>query len=96
MTTTDRKNLISDKLKSRVIKFYNELTPEDMAGLSKTTSDRPIYKHEHRSLKSKGGRPPKDYQAVDAHVDLGIHIKNQEWAEALTLYYWLRRLVQGE
>lgn len=83
----------SQKRKSRLEsmwKFYREVSAKDCAGL-RPLSEKVQYVHEHKSMKLKGGRPPRDYDAVELLVDFKKAMDNDNLDEAIPLYYILKR-----
>lgn len=72
--------------------FAKTITAEDCAGLT-GQSEKTQYKNKHKSRKIKGGSPPKDYTAVEMLIDFKQAMKEQNFEEAVPLYYSLKRLL---
>jgi len=86
--------LIPDRIIGRMRQFAQMITALDLVGLAPATQ-KTEYKNVHKGMKRKGGSAPRDFTAVDALVDLHIHLENKEWSEAMSTYFYLKRLVEG-
>lgn len=81
-----------ERLIGRMQKFAREVKAEDCAGLA-GQGPRTEYKHQHKSMKRKGGKPPADYTAVEMLIDLQIELKRNNFDDAIPLYYALKRML---
>jgi hypothetical protein len=77
----------------RMISFSNAVKASDFAGLS-GSGEKVQYTHVHKSMKVKGGSPPRDYDAVEMMIDFQSAISQQNYDQAIPLYYSLKRLLR--
>lgn len=77
---------------SAMERFVARLTTDDLVSIT-PISEKIQFKHVHKSMKKKGGSPPKDYTAVEIKCDLEIALKTNNYEEALPLYYTLKRML---
>jgi hypothetical protein len=82
-----------ERVYQNIALFLQKVTVDDLAGLVTPVEDRVQYRHSHKGIKRKGGKPPKDYLAVEVLTDLRQHFQRGELDEALPLYYQLKRLM---
>ena len=75
--------------------FNSLVKTEDCAGLS-GRGEKVQYKHQHKSMKYKGGNPPRDYSAVEMLIDFRRYMSLANYQEAIPLYYSLRRMLNWE
>lgn len=81
-------------LARRMQKFVDNLDPGEFGGIS-PPRDKVQFKHKHKSIKKKGGNPPIDYTLAERLVDLKLCLERQEYFQALPIYFYLRRMVEG-
>lgn len=80
------------RLINNMHKFATEVTASDCAGIS-GQGQKVEYKNVHKSMKKKGGSPPKDYTAVEMLIDFKAAMKAAQYDEARPLYFGLRRML---
>ena len=71
--------------------FCKDVQPEDFAYLPSDPSKKTQYKRPHAPRKMKGGSAPREFQLIEDFVDLQHHLSKREYAEAIPLYYRLKR-----
>jgi hypothetical protein len=77
--------------------FLDKFDISDCAGLSGQQSEKTVYEnYGGQGQKKKGGRPPKDYTAVEVYVDLQLAVDRLDWLEAVKCYHKLIRLLGME
>jgi hypothetical protein len=77
---------------SAMERFARTLSADDFAGIS-SQSEKIQYTHIHKARKRKGGSPPRDYYGVEILIDFRQALEQQNYVEALTLYYQIRRML---
>jgi hypothetical protein len=92
---------VSIKLKDRhpsliakMYRFKGEVRVEDFVGLS-FLDQRTQYKHEHKSIKKKGGHPPFEFSVAETLADFHLYMEKRQYREAIPIYFYLRKLASG-
>ena len=85
--------LMFQDLVSKMKQFEAAVDATDFAMLPVDLGKKTQYTTPHQPKKKKGGAPPADYLALEDFIDLGIHLDRGQYADAIPLYYRLKKLL---
>jgi hypothetical protein len=85
----ERRSALLDRMR----RFAQSVSANDFAELT-GQGEKVQYNNVHKSMKTKGGKPPFVYTAVEMLVDFQRAMSKDLFDEALPLYYSLKRLLR--
>ena len=83
---------VPDKLITRMNRWRKKTKAAQFGGVA-LDIEKTEYKKKGKNMKRKGGKPPIDFRLVEDFVDFQIALDNEEYDQAVPLFFKLKRIV---